>query len=689
MRVLRNGDDEIIVREFPADPLVRIPKTLSIKNYLETYAAFDIETSNIEIAGEINAIMYLWQFCIGNEQHRDVYVGRTWKDFRVFMNQLKIMYSLAPDKRLVVWVHNLPFEFQFIRSVLEITKMFAVKKRVPVVTTFDNVFEFRCSYRLSNMSLAKFAESENAEHQKQKDFDYLITRYPDTEISDSDLYYGVCDVLSLHESVAGIMRSSNDTLSSMPFTSTGYTRREARDHVQENPANRWDLLDRQLSPHQYKICKSATRGGNTHTNVLYAGEIIKGVEGDDISSSYPCEMAAGDNYPRGKFVEEHSKKIIPDACNLLFVRLWNVDLKPGVYFPYISYAKCERLSKDDMTKARFDNGRVLRAPVLTMCCTEIDYEIIESQYTFTPEILEQYVSDRGYLCQEYRDYVTELYKAKCELKSKDPYFYGKFKNRINALFGMMLTDITREEITYQNDDWDSQLPSVAKALMDYYKNYRSFLSYQDGLYVTAGARKKLQRGLDLVGIDAIYCDTDSIKYRRDHRADFELLNAEVRARNAKAGVKPVTVNGETFELGVWEHDCSYDAFIAHGAKKYAYKYSKDACNGKHKGELGITVAGLSKSLGMKYLEEHGGLEAFKVGAFWDETRSGRLKAKYNDTVQLVSIEHNGHSIELTSNVALVPTTYKLGYTDDYAELVKRKDLRKVYNDTMQLTDLIY
>lgn len=689
MRVLVNGDDEIRVREYPEDPLVRIPKSLSIKNYLETYAAFDIETSNIEIAGEINAIMYLWQFCIGNDEHRDVYVGRTWADFRVFVNQLKIMYGLAPDKRLVVWVHNLPFEFQFCRSVLEITKMFAVKKRVPVVATFDNVFEFRCSYRLSNMSLAKFAESENAAHQKQKDFDYLITRYPDTEISDSDLYYGVCDVLSLHESVAGLMHSANDTLSSMPFTSTGYVRREGRDHVQENPRNRWNMLDRQLTPHQYKLCKSATRGGNTHTNVLYAGEIIKGVEGDDISSSYPCEMVTSDLFPQGKYVEEHSKKIIPGAANLLFVRLWNVELKPGVYFPYISYAKCERLCKDDMTKARFDNGRVLRAPVLTMCITEIDFEIIDRQYTFDLEILEQYVADRGYLCKEYRDYVLELYKAKCELKSKDPYFYGKFKNKINALFGMMLTDITREEITYIDDKWSSQMPSVAKALQDYYKNYRSFLSYQDGLYVTAGARAKLQRGLDLVGIDAIYCDTDSIKYRRDHRADFELLNAEVRTRNERAGVKPVEADGEIYELGVWEHDCSYDAFIAHGAKKYAYQYSKDACNGKHAGHLGITVAGLSKSLGMKYLEEQGGLEAFKVGAFWDETRSGRLKAKYNDKVQLLPMEHNGHPIEFTSNVALVPTTYKLGYTDDYKELVHRKDLRKIYNETMDLTDLIY
>ena len=693
MRNLRNGDDELAVREFPSDPLLRIPKSLSIKGYLETYAAFDIETSNIEIGEKTHAIMYLWQCCIGNAQHRDVYVGRTWKDFREFIRQLKVMYDLAPDKKLVVWVHNLAFEFQFLRSVLEVTKMFATKKRVPVVVTFDDVFEFRCSYRLSNMSLAKFAESENAVHQKQKDFNYLITRYPDTEISDSDLYYGVCDVLSLHESVNGLMGAYDDTLRSMPFTSTGYVRREARDAVKSNPHNYYDMLDRQLNKTEYVMCKSAARGGNTHTNPLYSGEIITDSHGMDISSSYPTEMVAGDGFPMGKLVEESCKRLIPDACNILFIRYEEIRLKAGVYFPYIAYSKCERLDKMDYRRARFDNGRVLYAPSLIMCITEIDAEIIERQYTFNKcEIITQYVSDRGYLYPEYRQYVLECYKAKCELKNKDPYFYAKFKNKINALFGMLLTDITREDIIYAGDKWGSSMPSVIEALMKYYKNYRSFLSYQDGLYVTAGARAKLQRGLDLVGIDAIYCDTDSIKYRRDHTADFELLNAEVRARNEKAGVKPVTVDGVTYELGVWEYDCAYSQFIARGAKKYAYKYSMDPVNGSHRGEIGVTVAGLSKKLGARYLEENGGLEAFKVGAIWDENRSGRLKASYNDEVQLVEMEHNGHKIELTSNVALLPTTYKLGYSKDYAELMDRRDrlqLERDYAEAIELRDLTY
>jgi len=600
------------------------------------------------------------------------------------------MYNLSSDKKIVIWVHNLPFEFQFLRSVLNVTKMFAVKKRIPVVVTFDDVFEFRCSYRLSNMGLQKFAESENAQHQKQKDFDYLVTRYPDTEISDSDLYYGVCDVLSLHESVSSLMHAYSDDLRSVPFTSTGYVRREAREHVLSNPKNRWNLLDRQLDAHQYKLCKSAARGGNTHTNALFAGEIIKIMEGEDIASSYPCEMATSDGFPMGKFVEDSAKKIVPDACNLLFVRYTDIEIKPGVYFPYIAYSKCERLQACDFRKARFDNGRVLKAPLLIMCITEIDAEIIERQYKFKSfEILEQYVADRGYLCKEYRDYVMACFTAKCELKHSDPYFYNKYKNKVNALFGMMLTDISREDITYFANEWGGNLPSVAKSLSDYYKNYRSFLSYQDGIYVTAGARAKLQRGLDLVGIDAIYCDTDSVKFRRDHRADFDLLNEEIRAKNARAGVHPITVGGEVYELGIWEYDASYSAFIAQGAKKYAYLYSMDPVNGKHAGELGVTVAGLSKKLGAKYLVEHGGLEAFKVGAFWDQTRSGRLTAHYNDTVQLIETEHNGHPIELTSNVALLPTTYKLGYSDDYAELLDKRDHQREFMEQVELADLTY
>lgn len=682
MRILQNGDDNITVYEYPADPIKPIKHVLAFGQYINIYGAFDIETTVLSYGGEDNGFMYVWQFTIGAPGgDLTVYVGRTWKDYQCFLKSLKRMLRLHKKKRLVIWVHFLAYEFQWLRSIGEVTRMFATAKRAPVVVEMDDVLEYRCSYKLSNMSLSKFTEQEQAQHAKQSDFDYLVKRYPDTYLSDSDLLYSVCDVLGLHESVAHIMRTYSDTLGSIPYTSTGYVRREARDAVQVNRDNHYQLIDTRLSAHEYKLCKSASRGGNVHANVLYVNQIIEDVLSDDRSSSYPAEMLAG-LYPKGRLIEDRGRGIVKDAANILFIELRDVKLKPGVYFPYISVNKCERLKGVSYRGARFDNGRVLSAPLLYMACTEIDFEIIVSQYDAKITILEQYVSEYGYLCKEYRDFVYEAYKAKCKLKHEDPYFYAKYKNKVNALFGMMLTDITRENVVYVNDDWGSELPPVIEALNQYYKNYKSFLSYQDGIYVTANARKSLQIVLDVLGRDAIYCDTDSSKYIGDHSADLERINAAERAKMAAAGYKPVIIGDETYEVGVWERDAEYKRFVTQGAKKYAYEYSGNkAVNGKHAGEIGLTVAGLSKEKGAAYLREHG-LESFLIdvdageieGTVFSALDSGRMMSKYNDTVQLKDVCIDGHKLELTSNVALVPTTYTLSYTKDYADLIRMKTL---------------
>ena len=148
----------------------------------------------------------------------------------------------------------------------------------------------------------------------------------------------------------------------------------------------------------------------------------------------------------------------------------------------------------------------------------------------------------------------------------------------------------------------------------------------------------------------------------------------------------MTVNGKTSTLGIWEHDADYSAFLTYGAKKYAYRYANSEVNkSKKRNKLEVTVAGLSKKLGSAYLEKCGGLAAFKAGTYdesgdylhgvvFDELNSGRLKAIYNDTVQHKIIYVDGHRCELTSNVALLPTTYELGITREYADILEMRDL---------------
>lgn len=700
MRVLKSDTDNIIVYEYPNDPIIWHKGVTLSDGYLSIFMTFDIETTNIKIDGDVKAIMYIWQLCIGDVtgKWRDVYVGRKWSDLRAFFATIGDRYQLGKKRQCVVYIHNAAFEFQFVRSVFNITRMFAVKKRVPVTFDVDWGFNCRCSYRLSNMSLAKFCEEEHAAHGKRTGFDYSKKRYPDTELTDGDLLYCIDDVLGLHESIVHLMQTAGDTLDSIPLTSTGYIRREARSRVFQNPKNFFHVRDNRLTPHAYVLCKSATRGGNTHANALWSGQLIgvddpdapPAVWGYDKKSSYPFEMLASDKYPMGRLVQERCKDFIPDAANIVHIVLFNVELKRGQYFPYIAKSKCENMPKAN-GEYLYDNGRVLRAPILRMCITSLDWEIIQRQYDFTGyEILSQYVADYGYLNKEYRDYIWELFKCKCELENGDPYFYGKFKNKINSAFGMMLTDITREDITYLNNQWSRDLPPLASALMRYYNNRNSFLEYQHGLFVTASARASLQQGLDLVGIDGIYCDTDSVKYVGDHDAQFEEVNKSIVAQLERAGYGALSIGDKTYTLGVWEKDSAYAAFITHGAKKYAYRYAKDPANKPKKwGTLGVTVAGLSKQDGAAYLNKRGGLKAFKAGYFthtgefkrgilFNELNSGRMTAKYDDAVRLEKRRHRGHDIELTSNVALLPTTYDLKLTKEYSALLEMRDV--VFND---------
>lgn len=649
---------DISIKEYPQDQFSKCGK------FADVFATFDIETSLLEFPGMEypQACLYIWQFCIGTREKRQVYVGRTWADFRDFMNDIADAYNLGGRwKQLPVYVHNLAYEFQWLRSIGIITDMFALKKRVPVRFTFNDCFNFRCSYKLSNMSLAKFCKQEQAAHGKQSGFDYSVTRYSDTVLTDAEMLYCVDDVIGLHESISNLMEHDGDTMRTIPYTSTGYVRREAREEVQKNPDNKKQFKHMALTADDYFLCKAAARGGNTHACYNYAGRILDDIYSDDKASSYPHQMVTA-LFPVSGWMDDRAQRVIDGAANLMHIAFYDVSLKPDVTIPYLPHGKCQHVQG-----LVDDNGRILECAFCDIAITDIDYNIIMDQYNIgRVEWISHKVADYGYLSDEFRNLIKYMFKAKCELKGKDPYFYAKYKNKINAMFGMMLTDITRPEILYFDDEWRESFKDCADALTEYYSNKKSFLNYQQGLFVTANARKALQDGIDAVGLDAIYVDTDSVKHFEDHRETFDRLNAEILRENEKCGWPPVVVNGVSYSCGVWERDEEYKRFITYGAKKYAYEYREPADHGGHK--YGITVAGLNKEKGAAVLERDG-LEAFHPDKVFNEEEAGRLTAHYNDEIRLEIMEHNGHKVELTSNVALIPTTYTLDITAAYNALL--------------------
>ena len=194
------------------------------RHYIGITTAFDIETTLIDSVEK--SVMYIWQWQFGD---KCTVIGRTWSELREFMRKLR--ECMGPNERLFILVHNLSYEFQFLAGFypFDPEEVFAVEPRKIVrCSMYDNVFEFRCSYFHSNMSLLKYMKSVGVEHEKLQDFDYSQERYWYTDLTERELEYCVNDVRGLVEAACKEMQRDGDNMYTWPLTSTGYVRRDIK-----------------------------------------------------------------------------------------------------------------------------------------------------------------------------------------------------------------------------------------------------------------------------------------------------------------------------------------------------------------------------------------------------------------------------------------------------------------------------
>lgn len=651
--------------EFPFDILKKdIVKSGKHKMYQRHPMTFDIETSKIptDDEGHYQSFMYIWQVCIeGN-----VVFGRRWEELQEFMQKVVDGYKLSENERVVVYVHNLSFEFQFIQDYFKFTDVFAMASR-SILTAKTAHLEFRCSYKLSNMSLAKFIENTpNTLHYKGvDDLDYATVRTPDTPLNEVELGYCFNDVKGLYECVMELLKEDN--IATIPLTSTGYVRRDCRKAMNKNKNNRKMFLRSRLTLLQYKLLRECFRGGNTAGDRYLTNLILKNVGSYDLSSSYPFQMIARE-YPLGKWnygvipdiktLEEYNRKY----CTIARYTFKNINLRDEKPIPYIPQSKCLALGDD----REIYNGRILHADCLTISMTNIDFDIVKEQYVYDEIAVEEFhYSRKGLLPKELRDTIMYYFEKKSKLKGDEEHYYEymKSKNKLNSIYGMTVTNILNTEIEYHDGEYTEKKMSeeeMKEALDKYYKNHRSFLNYSWGVFVTAYARSELEDGLNIAGLDTIYCDTDSVKYIGDHDMEFEEYNRRLNKECEEKGIRNYAeVNGKRFYMGIFDKEKGYDEFITLGAKKYAFLQN---------GKLGITVSGLSKKKGAEELEKKGGLRRFQRNEVF--YNSGRTIAQYN-AAKVHDITVNGCTFSTASNLAIVDTTYTLGITDTMLDIIER------------------
>ena len=230
--------------------------------YKDAICAFDIETTRL--ADIEQSVMYVWMFHI--KQLDLTIVGRTWEEFDTL---LKKIVGELDGTTLCIFVHNLSYEFQFLRAVYNFSpeEVFAVDSRkVLKCTMYDKQIEFRCSYLHSNMSLAEYTKKMGVAHQKLsgEEFDYNKIRYPWTPLSERELQYCTHDVIGLCEAIETEMLADGDNLYTFPLTSTGYVRRDAKKAMRNVSPS---FIKSQLPDIEiYKMCREAFRGGDTHAN---------------------------------------------------------------------------------------------------------------------------------------------------------------------------------------------------------------------------------------------------------------------------------------------------------------------------------------------------------------------------------------------------------------------------------------
>ena len=189
--------------------------------YNEVVASFDIETTSTEIRGDKFAFMYEWTFGIEDF----ICYGRNWTEFLELCETLQQHFNTDSGNRIVIYVHNLSYEFQFMYKLFNWESVFAVNLRKPIKCLTTLGLEFRCSYILSGLNLALTAKNLTMYKIEKMvgDLDYSLVRTPLTPLSDVELRYCEYDVKIV---ICYIREQIHEykTITKIPLTNTGRVR---------------------------------------------------------------------------------------------------------------------------------------------------------------------------------------------------------------------------------------------------------------------------------------------------------------------------------------------------------------------------------------------------------------------------------------------------------------------------------
>ena len=645
---------------------------------------------------EKRATMYIWQLGLNGR----VIVGRTWEEFRKCCVELSILLHLSEKNRLILYVHNLSYEFQFISRLFKWVNVFSIDVRKPIYAISTLWIEFRCSYLLSGYSLAMLGKQLTT-HKVEKlegDLDYSLMRNTKTPLTDKELGYCVNDVRVVMAYIQEKLEQEG-MLSTLPITKTGYVRQYCRKRCLYLEGHRQNKRYKELMGKlkindidEFDLMQRAFQGGFTHCNAYHMGDTMENVASYDFTSSYPYVMVS-EKFPMSGGVkvkvdtEEQAERYfqkylaIFDVC---FLNLMPIDTNDNP----LSSSKCYK--KVNVVE---NNGRVVCADLVATSLTNIDYQVMKQFYKWdSVKFGTFYIYYSNYLPTPLVDCILELYEKKTTLKGVEgmEVEYLKSKEMINSVYGMAVTNPLRDEIIFDGLLWENNPPTNREEMLEKYNNSRNrFLFYPWGIFVTSYARRNLFTGIKSVGDDYIYSDTDSIKFTNPdkHKTYFDSYNKLVTKKLEKAmayhgfsieRTRPKTKEGKEKPLGVWDFEGVYKRFKTLGAKRYMVEEDNALKVNGVSYPVSLTVSGVNKKTAIPYLWDLTGgntekiFELFNEGLEIPPSKSGKNLHTYIDGEiegQLVDYLGNKAPYKELCCIHLEPTGYDLSIASLYKKYI--------------------
>lgn len=637
------------------------------RNNSTVICAFDTETTSVIDEQHKASYVYVWSFDIYSNGVHHTLIERDLDKLPELLRLLDFVITKKSKQKNVsvsVGVHNLPYDFTFISKILPIDRLFAKSKRQPLM--FDSgIFHFVDTLAISGISLDKTGKAYTRTQKMAGDLDYTLKRNTKTPLTRKEARYCFNDVKVVTEYLEYLLVTYG-VHGFFPTTKTSICRRALKESFNREYPNKdraeevKDWLMNSLFPDSMQeydcLIRWLFRGGYTHSNASKTGYILENMKSKDFESSYPSWIAY-ERFPMSKPEEVQSneyERVIKSGVQWYGVFIFE-NITSKTQHSIESKHKCV-----SVLNPIIDNGRIKQAEKLTVMLTDLDWKIYRKFYEWKDvscETLYRFPIS-GKLPKYVINPLFNAYTEKTRLKNAGV-DYKDQKAIVNSFYGMMVTTIPSENVTYV-DDWGSE-PMTEEKRRDYARS--TLLSPYWGIYTTAWARYHLLTDVFYkIGNDAVYGDTDSCKYLNPekHEKVFEKFNRKMAKRRYKFCIENDFDMNLMGHLGELTDDGNIVKFKTLGAKRYLVLDDQ--------GNLECTVAGLPKRAFNRYLHQNKVSDLTEVFDRFDfglKIKNCKNAHAYVDNVHDIITDFNGVSEEMHSGSACViyPIDFEMKETD--------------------------